>query len=386
MSTRVLVVGQLPPPVHGSNVMTKRFMEALETNNIAATIVEKTFSNQLHKVGKKSLNKLLKVPSLYQRVSMAISKDKPDYCVYFISVGWSSLLVDCLILHKLKKQNIPYILYFHGIGYRNYEKLFNPLLKAVIRKCLSNALGGLVLGERLKADVNHCIADDRLYVLPNGIPAVEKLSTYPEKDHGSVHVIFLSNLIPSKGPDVFLAMAREVHKQEPKVNFFLAGRHISEDYFDKLNDYISKEGLEETINILGPVYGEDKDRLLNNADMLVFPTSFEKETFGIVNIEAMMWGIPVISSPKGAIPEIIRDGVNGFIVDPNNLPLLVDRVLTLVRNPELRQQMGKIGEYLFHQNYSLDAYTRNLKMALEFFEQLQKINVQQLASSSHTTS
>ena len=374
MSTRVLVVGQLPPPVHGSNVMTKRFMEALETNKISATIVEKDFSSQLHEVGKKSLNKLLKVPSLYQRVSRAISKGRPDYCVYFISVGLSSLLVDCLILHKLKRKNIPYVLYFHGMGYRKYEKLFNPLLKAVIRKSLSNALGGLVLGERLKEDVNHCIADDRLYILPNGIPAVEKLLTYPEKNHESVHIIFLSNLIPSKGPEVFLAMAREVHKQEPKVNFFLAGRHTSEDYLNKLHDYINEEGLEETVSILGPVYGEDKDRLLNNADMLVFPTSFEKETFGIVNIEAMMWGIPVISSPKGAIPEIIRDGVNGFIVDPTNISLLVDRVLLLVRNFELRQKMGRIGEDLFHQNYSLDAYTRNLKLALRFFEQLLKVN------------
>lgn len=179
-------------------------------------------------------------------------------------------------------------------------------------------------------------------------------------------------------------MAREVHKQEPKVNFFLAGRHTSEDYFDKLNDYISRERLEETVSILGPVYGEDKDCLLNDADMLVFPTS--KEAFGIVNIEAMMWGIPVISSPKGAIPEIICDGVNGFIVDPNNLPLLVDRVLTLVRNPELRQQMGKIGKDLFHQNYSLDAYTRNLKLALRFFEQLLKVDSQQLISPSNESS
>ena len=386
MSTRVLVIGQLPPPVHGSNVMTKRFMEALKTNNISAEIVEKTFSNQLHEVGEKSLNKLLKIPSLYQRVNRAIRKERPNYCVYFISVGWGSLLVDCLILHQLKSKNIPYILYFHGMGYRNYEKLFNPLLKAVIRKSLSNALGGLVLGERLKEDVNHCIADDRLYVLPNGIPAIEKLSTYSEKDHEAVHVIFLSNLIPSKGPDAFLAMAREVYKQEPKVKFFLAGRHTSVDYLNKLHNYIKKEDLEGAINILGPVYGEDKDCLFNDADIMVFPTSFEKETFGIVNIEAMMWGIPVISSPKGAIPEIIRDGVNGFIVDPNNLPLLVDRVLTLVRNPELRQQMGRIGEDLFHQNYSLDAYTQNLKLAMRFFEQLAKVDSQPLTSLSNDPS
>lgn len=268
MSTRVLVIGQLPPPVHGSNVMTKRFMEALKTSNISAEIVEKNFSNQLHDVGKKSLNKLFKIPSLYQRVRRAILRARPNYCVYFISVGWSALLVDCLILHQLKSKNIPYILYFHGMGYRNYEKQSNSLLKAVIRNSLSNALGGLVLGECLKEDVNHCISNDRLYVLPNGIPTVKKLSTYSEKDHAAVHVIFLSNLIPSKGPDVFLAMAREVCKKEPKVKFFLAGRHTSAEYLNKLVNYIKKEDLEGAINILGPVYGEDKDCFTNSAHFL----------------------------------------------------------------------------------------------------------------------
>jgi glycosyltransferase involved in cell wall biosynthesis len=153
----------------------------------------------------------------------------------------------------------------------------------------------------------------------------------------------------------------------------LAGRPASEKYLAELKSYIKDNGLEKNVRIIGPVYGKEKDRFLKEADLMVFPTN--KDTFPIVNIEAMMWGIPVISSPRGAIPEIIRDGVNGYIVDPNNLPLLVDRVLTLVRDPELRKRMGMEGERLFKENYSLEAYTRNLKKALDFFEhQINKQN------------
>ena len=368
MIKKIMVVGQLPPPVHGSNVMTERLMEALRKNGRPAIIVEKTFSRQLHEVGKWSLGKLFKVPSLYRTIGDVITEEEPEYCIYFITVGMTSLLVDCLMLSKLRKENVPYILYFHGMGYRKYEGLSIPFLNHFIRKSISSALGGIVLGEGLKADVNQYISNDKLYVLPNGIPAKTEAPAEREKSQKDINIIFLSNLIPSKGPKVFIAMANEVMKKAPNVRFILAGRPASEKYLAELKSYIRNNGLEKNVRIIGPVYGEEKDRFLKEADLMVFPTIFNKETFAIVNIEAMMWGIPVISSPKGAIPEIIRDGVNGYIVDPNNLPLLVDRVLTLVRDPELRQQMGRRGKDLFYQNYSTEAYSRNLKKALDFFE------------------
>jgi glycosyltransferase involved in cell wall biosynthesis len=225
----------------------------------------------------------------------------------------------------------------------------------------------------LKKDVNQYISNDKLYVLPNGIPAKTEVPAEREKSQKDINVIFLSNLIPAKGPKVFIAIADEVRQKEPRVRFMLAGRPASEKYLAELKSYIKDNGLEKNVRIIGPVYGKEKDRFLKEADLMVFPTN--KDTFPIVNIEAMMWGIPVISSPRGAIPEIIRDGVNGYIVDPNNLPLLVDRVLTLVRDPELRKRMGMEGERLFKENYSLEAYTRNLKKALDFFEhQINKQN------------
>jgi glycosyltransferase involved in cell wall biosynthesis len=368
MTKKILVIGQLPPPVHGSNVMTERLMEALRKNDKPAIIVEKTFSRQLHEVGKRSLGKLFKVPSLYRTIGDVITEEEPEYCIYFITVGLSSLLVDCLMLSKLRKKNVPYILYFHGMGYRKYEGLSIPFLNDFIRKSISSALGGIVLGEGLKKDVNQYISNDKLYVLPNGIPAKTEAPAKRKKSQKDINVIFLSNLIPTKGPKVFIAMADKVRKKEPHVRFMLAGRPASEKYLAELKSYIKDNGLEKNVRIIGPVYGEEKDRFLKEADLMVFPT--DKDTFALVNIEAMMWSIPVISSPKGAIPEIIRDGVNGYIVDSNNLTLLVDRVLTLVRDPALRCRMGMEGARLFKENYSLEAYTRNLKSALNYFENM----------------
>lgn len=365
----ILIVGQLPPPVHGSNVMTGRFMQALTANGYDCGIVEKNFSRTMSEVGKASPGKLLRVPGLYWRVLSSVRLRKPDVCVYFITVGLSSLLVDCLILRLLQKEDIPYVLYFHGRGYRNYESpRFFPV-RGLVHSVLRNALGGLVLGERLKEDINHCIPNDRLFLLPNGIPASRSVpDSVREEDDGMVRIVFLSNLIPSKGPMRFLKMAKLVRAREPRVRFIVAGSHASEKYLHKLKDYIAGEGLGECVALVGPVYGRDKNELLRRTDILVFPT--EKETFGIVNIEAMQWGVPVVSSPVGAIPEIVRDGVNGYIVEPGNIEKLAGRVMRLVRDGELRLAMGRAGKELFECNYSLEAYTRNTRQAMEYFMRL----------------
>jgi glycosyltransferase involved in cell wall biosynthesis len=368
MSARILVVGQLPPPVHGSNVMTERFLTALSNNGYQAEIVEKNFSKSMEDVGKASFRKVFKIPNLCRRLVVTVRERRPDLCVYFISVGLQSLLVDCLVLRLLKNRKIPYVLYFHGKGYQKYEAVRYLAIRGLVRSTLANACGGLVLGSRLKDDMRHCIPENRLLVLPNGIPDCEvKADKLVQENDSVVSIVFLANLIPTKGPMRFLKMAKLVREQEPRVYFTLAGRHTDDQYLLELKEFVAKEKLNDCIEIPGPLYGKDKEKLLQLMDIFVFPTNFSKESYPIVNIEAMQRGVPVISSPVGAIPEIVQDGVNGYIVDPENIQLLAERVLHLVRDKELRKSLGNAGRELFEQNCSLEAYTRNVRHTLEYF-------------------
>ncbi len=366
MQPKVLVVGQLPPPVHGSNVMAQRFMEALAANGVAAVMVEKKFSRELDQVGKRSAGKLLALPKICRSLLDRIRRDQPAVCYYFITVGLSALLVDCLLLWLLRRKKVPYVLYFHGMGYRAYEAATYFGVRGVIRYTLKHALGGLVVGERLKPDVNHCIPDDRLYVLPNGIPAVDKSTAATGTAPAEVTLLFLSNLIPAKGPLTFLKVARDLRDRGVAARFILAGRAACADYLARLKQFIAEQRLTQQVVLPGPVYGADKAALLRQADIFVFPTT--KDVFGLVNLEAMQWGLPVVSSPVGAIPEIIRDGVNGYIVDPGDRRLLCRRLTTLINDPSLRRQMGAAGRRLYAQHYTPAVYTRNLKAALTFFE------------------
>ncbi len=120
----------------------------------------------------------------------------------------------------------------------------------------------------------------------------------------------------------------------------------------------------------GGIYGSAKERLFHESDIFVFPTFYEHEAFPLVNIEAMRAGLPVVSSNEGSIPEMVIDGLNGYIVDPKNIEQLADRVLRLIEDPELRNKMGKAGRKIYENSFTINAYEKRLEQGLKFFFEL----------------
>jgi glycosyltransferase involved in cell wall biosynthesis len=93
--------------------------------------------------------------------------------------------------------------------------------------------------------------------------------------------------------------------------------------------------------------------LFEDADLFVLPT--KAECYGIVIPEAMACGLPVISSPIGAIPELVHDGVNGYLVPPSSVRELSTAIETLVENPELRAAMGARGLAMARRDHDVKA-------------------------------
>ena len=370
---RILSISQLPPPVHGSTVMTQRFMDALARGGFETRIVEKNFSRRQEDVGKVTIGKILKIPHLCFQLIKTLILFKPTLTVFFITVGAGSFLVDCLLLYILRLFEVDYILYMHGRGLDRWGKEPILLMRLVARKSLSSAIGGIVLGENLKSDVNAYIPEGRLVVLPNGIPDALGSHLVTRKkagNSGTFTVLFLSNLLPSKGPMSFLWMAKKVLQEEKHIRFVMAGPPRSADFAAALHDFIRANNMEDSVSMPGGVYGAKKDILFQYADIFVFPS--QEDTFGLVNLEAMKWGLPVISSPIGAIPEIVIDGQTGYIVDPEDTGAMAQRVLELVHNPKLRMAMGQQGRERFEKEYSLHAYERKVFEVLHYFMELQE--------------
>jgi glycosyltransferase involved in cell wall biosynthesis len=148
-----------------------------------------------------------------------------------------------------------------------------------------------------------------------------------------------------KGHEVFQEMARLVAHTLPEARFIVAGENVhgvsaDEAYKERILRAAREDPvLRERLLYLG--FRDDAERVIAAADVIVCSSYFE--SYGLVNVEAMASGKPVVSTRRGGPSETIVHGETGFLVDPGDAAGLADYVVTLLRDPNLRQRMGIAG-------------------------------------------
>ena len=110
--------------------------------------------------------------------------------------------------------------------------------------------------------------------------------------------------------------------------------------------------LNEYVRLNGPRFGDDKWKTYQDADIFLFPTRFKQESFPLVILEAMQFGLPVLASRIGAIPEIIDHGINGYTFDPSDHIGFAKVIMELIEHKDLTQRIGKAGRKKFLENYT----------------------------------
>ena len=204
----------------------------------------------------------------------------------------------------------------------------------------------ICLSERLVYDIED-VFNGPVYIVHNGI----KPETYlPHKNNIPV-LLFLSNFIESKGIFVLLEAIHILKSQKFDFKLYLIGSPRG-NIMDKINNIISEYDLESHILSIGPKYGEEKKKVFQDADIFVFPTYHE--AWGLVNLEAMQAGLPVISTDEGAIPDIVEDGITGFISRKQDPVDLANKIAILLKDENLRSKMGNKGREKFLKNYTHD--------------------------------
>lgn len=185
---------------------------------------------------------------------------------------------------------------------------------------------------------SHCRA---LRVVHNGILVPDELPTRPARS-GPVIVAAVGRLVEWKGQHVLIQAAPRVLAAFPDVQFWIVGAPVSAEadaYERTLRRMVEELGLEDRVIFTGHV--KDVDRLYREKFDIAVHTSVEGEPFGLVLIEAMAYGVPVVASDGGAVPEIIEHGESGLLHEPGNADALADALITLLSDPEGARRMAE---------------------------------------------
>lgn len=176
-------------------------------------------------------------------------------------------------------------------------------------------------------------------------------------------IAVFARLNPLKGLEFFLEAAASLSGQFKDARFLIVGDSISPEYRDELEGKAEALGLGTRVFFTG--FRTDIPELLSEVSVLVLPSLAE----GLSNVilEGMAAGVPVVATRVGGNPEIVEDGVSGLLVPPRDASSLVEAIGSLIADPGRREAMGRAGQKLAIERFSLEA---TLARTEELYERL----------------
>lgn len=178
------------------------------------------------------------------------------------------------------------------------------------------------------------------------------------RDRGRVRLLTVSRLIQRKGHEKILKAIQQL----PNVEYWIVGEG---PHSRTIRMRIKDLGLEDRVRMIGYVSDDQLLDYYKRSDIFVMPTTrtpFDREGFGIVYLEAQLFGLPVIASDHPGVDEAVENRRGGFLV--NDVQSLRAAIKQLVDDPELRRKMGMAGREYVLNHFTREGQTQKLKELL----------------------
>ena len=249
-------------------------------------------------------------------------------------------ILSCFPAFILNCLGKPYVVW--GRGNDVYIDLKNNLWRFFSFILLNKANAVIALTYDMKKKLSSIRGDD-VYVIGNGI-TLEKFSGIKKDDARRLLgvnderfvIICVANLRPEKGINFLIFSIKEVLAYDGRALLLLVG---SGSLRYELENLVKILGLDKNVHFLGKMDNEKIPLCLSVADIFVLPSI--SEGFGIALLEAMAAGLPIIATRVGGIPYVLEDGKNGLLVNPGSSSDLAEKILMLMRSPELMKKMSE---------------------------------------------
>ena len=264
----------------------------------------------------------------------------------------------------------PLVMTYHSLGVvrkRTQEKFLgksedekNFLERLNMEREIAAASSLIItLGEPEKQDlIAHYDANpSKIVVVPGGVntPQFKQISKLKARDairfgNNDFLLLFVGRLEWRKGVATLLHALRIVAKEIPRVKLVVVGGKIfgkkanGDDMkeYNRLSMIADKIGVADRVRFTGAISHGYLPKFYSAADILIIPSYYEP--FGLVALEGLCAGTPVIASRTGGLMTTIQDGINGLLFEPRNPPDLAEKILTLYRSPQIAAALALRGQ------------------------------------------
>jgi glycosyltransferase involved in cell wall biosynthesis len=338
---RLLILGPLPPPIGGVENFTQAVLESEAFDEFERQHCNLTKGRPKQTQGKFDIGNIVWAFKHFGRLRASLRSFKPDAIYMPVSSTWSGFFRDAELARIAARSGAKLVGHVHG-------SWFDRMLMAtgwkarVVRKALSRFDALLVLGSPwLKmiqeygytGHVEIVPATTRSEVFERG----EKFKRdYDKKGSGGY---FLGQVGERKGVYDLLEALAGIKKEGSAAKIVFTGPGEFEGDWEALMRKRTELDVEDRAEFTGQLQGESIYKLFEAADYFIMP-SYD-EGMPAVLFEAGAFGLPVVSSPVGAIPDVLKHMENSILVEPGDVHAIRDAILLLESDSSLRSRLGR---------------------------------------------
>lgn len=306
-----------------------------------------------------SLDNIKTMPFFFGAAAVSVAVNgilKRIAILHLHTAEYGSVLRKGLLGYLGKALGIPVVLHMHGAKFTTMWDTASPRRKAAILGVLRRADALVVLGQFWKQYLIGELGQpaEKVHVVPNGVPD-PGIEPPQRKTSNDPTILFAGQVGHRKGVgDLLEALAQPKVKTLPWELVIAGSGEI-----DLYRKEAERLGIADRVRFLGRVELSEVSRLMRTAQIFVLPSYQEGLPMAI--IEAMANALPVITTPIGAIPEMISDGDTGLLAPPGDLEALSNAFFRLLQSSELRATIGGAARQRYMRDFNVSAMCDGLE-------------------------
>ena len=368
-----ILIGSLPPPLTGQTIAFQMVCEGFQERKLPYRVINLSGGKHTRPEGGFSLRRLIQLLNPFFRALILLFGQK----ILYLSAAqnWVGFLRDSIfiLLATIGRQRI--VIHVHGGNYDGFYTSLSPLQQHAVRTFLKPVDTILILGKSLRGmfDFEPALRD-KTRVVFNGLPYdIEDLSVEPKHLPSGERpkLLYLSNLIVSKGYlQVLEALHILVHDLRTDAECHFCGSFVlasdicpystpEEAETDFLHQ-IKKLGLGEHAFWHGPVDGDRKLRFLQKSHFFLLPTRYVYEGQPISIIEALAFGLVVITTPYRTIPEMVEEGKVAELILFDQPEKIARAIESYIRNPDEFEAMSRASIDRYRKTFTREQHLKKL--------------------------
>ena len=274
-----------------------------------------------------------------------------------IPTPWSS---DVSMLASMLKHR-PLIVTYHNDIVKDFgfEKLLAELYSATLLRLIFKRASRIIITQSKYLEYSKHLKNykNKITTIPVGVSPPKKVHNIKRNPNQLFFLSVLDSYHEYKGLPVLLNSIVNVKKQKPQVKLVIGGKG---DLTSKYERIAKDLGIQKSVKFLGFVPDDDLPKYYSSSAMLVLPSVTHLEGFGIVALEALSYGTPVITTSITGSSSFIKDKHAGLVVRPNEVTDLTKAIITLLNDAKKSEAMGLRGAKAVNKEFGWDRVATQL--------------------------